>query len=288
MEGFEEMLDTVYSKRVPPFKPERFARRQSPSANGVVLMELFTGAMCPPCVAADVAFDALHKTYTAKEVILLQYHLHIPGPDPMTTADSEARAKYYEAGGTPSTYFNGKSDAGGGGGMQDARAKYDQYREVISPMLESAAAGSLKLQVLQRGDTLKIDAAVADLAVADKDPPQKLKLRLAVVEETVRYPGSNGIRLHHGVVRGMPGGADGIDIDGADFATTQAVSITELRDSLSSYLADYEEKLKSSPRGAYAFPAKPLDLEHLKVVAFVQDEETKQVLLAAEAPVETK
>ena len=54
----------------------------------VVVVELFTGAECPPCVSADVAFDALLETYKPNEVVLLEYHLHIPGPDPLTNADS--------------------------------------------------------------------------------------------------------------------------------------------------------------------------------------------------------
>ena len=58
----------------------------------MALVELFTGAQCPPCVAADIAFDAeAVKSYKAADVVLLQYHLHIPGPDPLTNADSEKR-----------------------------------------------------------------------------------------------------------------------------------------------------------------------------------------------------
>ena len=64
------------------FMPTKFEGRKG---NKTVLVELFTGAQCPPCVAAEVAFEGLSKTYSTNEVVLLQYHLHIPGPDPMTT-----------------------------------------------------------------------------------------------------------------------------------------------------------------------------------------------------------
>jgi len=37
---------------------------------------------CPPCVAADLAFEGLGKTYKTSEVVLLQYHLHIPRRTP--------------------------------------------------------------------------------------------------------------------------------------------------------------------------------------------------------------
>src|SRR5207302_5612983 len=115
----EEILDAEYLKAVPPFKPTAYAGRKDKEANKVAVMELFTGAQCPPCVAADVGFDALLKAFRPAELIGLQYHLHIPGPDPLTNADSIARQQYYgeEVRGTPSTFFNGKSESGGGGPM---------------------------------------------------------------------------------------------------------------------------------------------------------------------------
>ena len=111
--GLESRLDQEYRKKVPPFAPEKFAGRKDPKADHVVLMELFTGAQCPPCVAADVAFDALLETYQATELIGLQYHLHIPGPDPLTNKDSQSRQQYYgdEVSGTPAVFFNGEHSA---------------------------------------------------------------------------------------------------------------------------------------------------------------------------------
>ena len=77
-----------------PFKPSEFKGRKGESKR-VALVELFTGAYCPPCVAADIAFDAAMETYKPQDVILLQYHTHIPAPDRLTNADTEdARDKY--------------------------------------------------------------------------------------------------------------------------------------------------------------------------------------------------
>src|SRR6185369_16422371 len=44
--------------------------------NRTVVVELFTGAECGPCIAADLAFDALAKTFQPSEAILLEYHEH--------------------------------------------------------------------------------------------------------------------------------------------------------------------------------------------------------------------
>ena len=69
-----------YTKTL-PFKPEPFAGRKAKS-DRAVLVEVFTGAECPPCVAVDLAFDGLLKAYKPADVILLQYHVHIPRPRP--------------------------------------------------------------------------------------------------------------------------------------------------------------------------------------------------------------
>src|SRR5262245_15356546 len=134
--------------KVPPFKPIAFAGRKDTNANQVVMMEMFTGAQCPPCVAADVAFDALQKSYKPTDLVLVQYHLHIPGSDPMTNRDTIARWEYYEklfpydpdtrtgVAGVPSTLFNGKLAAGGGGPMTASERKFRDYGAVINPLLE--------------------------------------------------------------------------------------------------------------------------------------------------------
>ncbi|SIO59156.1 hypothetical protein SAMN05444166_5945 [Singulisphaera sp. GP187] len=198
-------LDAEYHEKVPPFKPETYAGRPDGKGTRVVLMEIFTGAECPPCVAADVAFDALLKTYKPSEFIGLQHHLHIPGPDPLTSPDTIARQTYYgtEVRGTPSTFFNGKSQSGGGGSMAGAEGKYKDYRKVIEPALDAEKRCEIKLTATRAGDEIKIDAQATCTPAApkadgaddkDKDAAKepKPKLRLVLVEESVRYPGATG------------------------------------------------------------------------------------------------
>ena len=103
----------------------------------MVLLELFTGAECGPCVAADLAFDAVSSAYRPTELITLEYHLHIPRPDPLTAPDSVARAAYYEVRSTPSTLFNGVPAALHGGPAEHARGKLNQYRSVIDDKLQA-------------------------------------------------------------------------------------------------------------------------------------------------------
>jgi hypothetical protein len=271
-------LDAEYHKKVPPFKPEASVAREKKDATRVVLFELFTGAQCPPCVAADVAFDALNTSYTPKEVILLQYHLHIPGPDPLTNADTEARSKYYgdDLRGTPTTFFNGKSLAGGGGGMANSEGKYTEYRELIDPMLEADKKADIDLKAALDGEVVTINAT-AKAGDAAKDA-KALKLRFALIEESVRYVGGNGLRFHHHVVRALPGGPDGLELKDGEGKADLTVKLADLRQGLETYLSDFE---KNRP---FPNPLPSIKLENLSVVAFVQDDDDHSVLHAVLVP----
>lgn len=271
--AIETKLDKAYLASVPPFKPTTYQGRKA-NTSSTVVMELFTGAQCPPCVAADVAFDALQKSYKPTDLILIQYHMHIPGPDPMTTPDSEARMRYYQAAnpgkvnGTPSTIFNGKVQAGGGGSMAGAESKFKEYKGIIDPQFEESAGAKLTGTAKRDADQIEIKVSVGDLEEAG---PEK-KLRLVLVEETVRYVGGNNLRFHHQVVRGMPGGPEGIALTEKQSNHTVKVDLKEIRQKLNKYLDAY---------GAdHPFPSldRPLDFKNLRVIAFVQDDKDQKIL----------
>ncbi len=277
----DEILDREYLAKMPGFKGTAFEGRKSKSERAV-FMELFTGAACPPCVAADLAFDVLQKTYKPSELVLIQYHVHIPGPDPMTNADSEARWQYYtkafpkEVRGVPSSLFNGKPKAGGGGGFANAQKKYGDYREVIDPLLEEPAGAKLTAQVQRNEDRLDLFVKVSDL----NEPDPNKKLRMLLVEETIPYAGPNKIRLHHNVVRAFPGGVAGTPLTEAASRHKVSINLTDLRGSLTKYLDDFEASGRS-----FQNPRRPLALSHLRVIAFVQDDSTREILQAVQVEV---
>lgn len=145
--------------RLPAGPPEPKGIRRGAGEDRVVLMELFTGAECSPCAPADRAFDILAGSLPHAELIAIQYHLHIPAPDPLANPDAEARAEYYGARGTPSTYFNGRPLAGGGVPPpgQD-RKKYNQYRRVVESLLRGPKGASIALKAMREGDEVRIQA----------------------------------------------------------------------------------------------------------------------------------
>jgi thiol-disulfide isomerase/thioredoxin len=265
------------AKLSPEIKPVPYAGRKAKS-DRVVLVELFTGAQCPPCVAADKAFDALEKTYKPGEVVLLEYHEHIPGPDPLTNPPAEARLRYYfgREAATPNAVFGGKPGAPGGGDAFEALEKYEEYLDTINPLLEQPSKGALTAGAVRKGNKVEIAAEASDVAVADG-----VRLRLALVEELVDYKGSNGIPSYHNVVRDMPGGVTGIAVK--DRAAKQAVTVDldELKKDLKKYLDNWAAENEAK------FPGKvpEMELKNLRVVAFLQNDKTKEVLQAVQVDV---
>jgi hypothetical protein len=276
----EGKIDEEYHKRVPPFQPDVFAGRKGPQADGVVLVELFTGAQCLPCVGVDVAFDALLKTYKPTEVIGLQHHLHIPLPDPLANKDTQARQEYFgdEVRGTPSIFFNGHADAEGGGTMADSEPRYRQFREIIERQLEGKKGADIKLSADQLGDEIEIhaQATVTRKATSPRSMP---RLRLVLTEEAVRYVGINKLRFHHQVVRDFPGGHEGKELPSGQGQLNVKISLTDLKSDIENYLRD-SSKVRPFPT---SLPE--IALENLSVVAFVQDDTDKHVLHAVSAPV---
>jgi hypothetical protein len=268
----EETLDKEFLKNAVPFKTEPHAGRKGKS-DRVAVVELFTGAQCPPCVSADIAFDAALKTYKPTQAIFLQYHLHIPGPDPLTNTDSEARQKYYgdEIQGTPTTFLDGKTTPPLGGFRQHGKERFDTLSKLINEALETEPGAQVKVTATRKGDKVDLAADVTDL----KKPGDKVRLRFVVIEEVVRYPGRNGQRLHEHVVRAFPGGVEGFPLKEKTAKPIASFTLADLQKSLNAYLEEHK------------FPedARPLRLDNLKVVAFVQNDDNKEILQAAQAEI---
>jgi hypothetical protein len=273
-------VEARIDKLNPEIKPKAYAGRKGKSER-VVLVELFTGAECPPCIAADKAFDALDKTYKPSEVVLLEYHEHIPGPDPLTNTASESRFRYYVPpmeGGTPTLFINGKLGPDVGGDDFEAPDKYDDCVEAINPLLETAANGVLKVSAKRTENKIEITAEASEV---DAKADNNIRLRLALVEEKVSYKGGNGIPTFHHVVRDMPGGLTGIPVKGGSAKQTVTVDLDELKKDLKKYLETFEKESDEK------FPKKlpEIELKNLRVVAFLQADKTKEVLQAMQVDV---
>jgi RNA polymerase sigma factor (sigma-70 family) len=276
----EAELDKEYLARVPPFKHTRSTLH--PKNGRVVVMELFNvGAHSLVSAGPEVAFDALLKTYQSGDVVLLQYHPQFnEGVDPLSSPDGDARWNYYRrlhAGKIqfslePTAIFNGKEPKGVGGLMQMSKSRYQGFCEGISIWFDAEAGPKLKLTATEKEGKIDIQATVNDL----EDPAKDKRLRLVLVEESVHYAGGSGIRIHHRVVRSMPGGPAGFALKEANSKQTATVDLAELKKQLADYI---EEANKKRPLPS---DKRPLDLKNLKLVALVQDDKTGEILQATE------
>jgi hypothetical protein len=231
------------------------------------LVELFTGADCPPCVAADLAFDGFIKTYKPTDVILLEYHLHIPRADPLTNADSVERMKFYGIQSTPNMFVNGEAGPGAGGPEEGAQDVYEDYLPLLNASLEKPSKVKIKLQVVKKDGKFAVKAETSDLESPGKD----VCLRFALVEDHVEYTGSNKVALHHCVVRGLPGGVEGTALTEKAGRKVVTVDFDAVRETIKDYLPSH---------APYSGKLPELAFKQMKLVAFVQDNDTKAVLQA--------
>src|SRR6266545_2146664 len=138
-DGIEAMLDAKYrATRVPPVHPQPYTPTSARS-NRLVLGEIFTGASCGPCVSVDLAFDAAMERYTRSDLAVVMYHMHIPGPDPLTNKSTEERAKFYTVRGVPTFAVDGTVDPRGGGDRAATKGAYDRILPQVDKALEAAA-----------------------------------------------------------------------------------------------------------------------------------------------------
>ncbi|MEO6222838.1 MAG: hypothetical protein ABIP90_06275 [Vicinamibacterales bacterium] len=258
----------------------------------VVLIEMFTGSACPPCVAADLAFDTAMERYDMATVIPLAFHQHIPGPDPMTTPETVTRRKYYNVNGVPTMQVSGMMAANpqgenlGGGPRSRAPEVYEKYVGLIDKALEVPSEAALSVRATINGDKVTITADVTKLPAGASD----LRLHLVLAEKELLFGGENGIRGHHMVVRGVGGEkGEGIPIS-ATGTTSHTFDLATIRTALTRSLAQDIARRRAGSAGApQTFAAEDramitFNAADLMAVAFVQAPNRK-VLQAAQAPV---
>jgi len=280
----DRMLDERYAKDATKVEASAYTASKT-RTNRVVLAELFTGAGCGPCVAADLAFEAALERYTPKDIAVLVYHLHIPRPDPMTNPSTVARKEFYDVPGTPTYFIDGGNQHVGGGAASSAQKLFgDTVQPVVDRRLEVKPAAEIGLEAKTAGD--KVDVAVR-IGKTGK-PGRALRLQIALVEEAVHYTGENGVRFHPMVVRSLA--APDAKAPGLPLASGKGAKLVYTFD-IAKAVADAKAHLDemeggSSERfGKFQFIERRSDINrgNLRIVAWVQDEKTKEVLQAARA-----
>jgi thiol-disulfide isomerase/thioredoxin len=263
--GTEAALEAKLEKKLRelPYHPEEFVPSREWRGK-TVLLELFTGSECPPCVGADLGFDGILEAYDPKYVAVLEYHLPIPGPDPMMNPASGKRQALYGINSAPTVVIDGESRQSyiGGGSRAVAGEKFDFYASEIMTRVYEEPALTVKASAAFAGDSVRVDFSASEI-------PSGSGIHVALVQEEERYRGSNGLFFHKMVVRDIRTAAPGTGQVTFDLAGSEKAA--------DSYLTDFENTNTRFPD--FRFPERKfkIDRARLLAVVFVQDQESKKV-----------
>ncbi|MGH9936347.1 MAG: hypothetical protein ACREAM_08875, partial [Blastocatellia bacterium] len=297
LDGVEEHLDARYRRSYRnPVKGAKYVPT-SARADRTVLAEFFTGAGCIPCIPFDYTFEKALEDYSRRELALLVYHWHAPSLDPMGNRSSDARVKYYGVVGAPTVFLDGQkltTEDGDARIKSDAEKRsagaYSAVTSVINKRLETRSQARLRL------DAKRMDKGIEAVVAVDglKDAAPDVTLHLALVEDEVHYSGENGLRFHPLVVRSLARVA-GADEYGFKVAPAQANSFAHTfdLDAISAENLRYydewpvERNKEVNARiggdadfdvGRFKEQRHLINPGKLSVVAFLQDNKTRQIL----------
>jgi hypothetical protein len=284
--GLEAAIDKAYTEKFPnPVKPEEYTPTPARS-DRVVLLEMFTGSGCPPCVAADLGFDGVLERYPEGTIAPLAYHEHIPQADPMVTSGGATRRAYYPITAVPTFNVDGALAKRGGGGRTGGPGVYASYVGTIDKALETPAQAAISLRATPDGSHVKVTATVTKLPADAKD----LRLHVVLAERELRFMGENSIRFHPMVVRAMAGpDGSGLPLAAAGGTVEYTFDLAAIPEDITRSLADEIAKRRKADVPARDYLAEghaytAIDPAALVVVAFVQAAD-KHVLQAATAAV---
>jgi len=285
--SLSDYLDDLYRGRFHnPVSPSKYVPDPKRSTR-VVLAEVVTGAGCEPCTSVDLAFDAALHRYDATELALIVYHMHAPTSDPLTNHSDEERIDFYGEDSAPSVYLDGKRVDVGEGLQTETPRVFESLTHAVDARLAVTAGANLQV-------TAKLDGSRVVVRVSGKElqsPDAGRHLQIALVENEVSYSGENGFRFHPMVVRNVAQSTkneSGFPLPkAANFDVDYSFDLDQIVAANLKYYDEYITDLKARTGISATFREKRdrIDAHKLSVVAFVQDDSTKEILQSAEVAV---
>lgn len=216
-----------------------------------VLAEIFTSTTCPPCATQNPYFDSWLKNYSNKDrVAVIKYHTWWPSPgnDPFYLAnvnENRARTNFYSTNYVPRGIINGTADGQSSAGT---------WIVLIQNTINSTSQFDVKIYGnidANSGGNLTIKVTADNSPI----PTGTLVLQVAVVESDIHYTGTNGDPIHNFVMRKMYP-----DNNGEVFTINQNETKTFTR------IFNWNSSW---------------NLDNSHIVAFIQNQNTKEVYQAA-------
>jgi hypothetical protein len=236
-------------------------------------------------VGAGLAFEAAQERYSRQDFIALNYHVHIPQPDPMVNPSSVYRREFYGVNSSPTYVVDGET-SGGGGSADSAKSLFDSR---VEPMIQKHLALAPRARIAVKATAAPGSVTARANVSRVTSTSARLRLHIVLAEEWVSFSGENGHRFHSMVVRGMATAPAPRPKPGADpaapaygFALKPGTGGTfEFTFDLARLAADGNAHLEDFEKGrpGYHFRERKNAIGNdLVVVAFVQDEDTKAIL----------
>lgn len=221
----------------------------------VVLVEEGTNASCGPCAAQNPTFEAyLTSPIGHRRIIPLIYHANFPGADVMYTANPtmhNGRVQYYTINAVPTAFVNGRR-------YNRINASYDGApADTVGLSTAVNAVPASSPLTIDVKETVTGSNVSVDVTVTSASEISNKKLRIAVTEGFHYYSnaGSNGETDFYYIARQMLPSHAGLDIS---LASGESKSFTQSYTINSQWTAS-----------------------EIYVIAFIQDEATKEVLQVA-------
>ncbi len=225
------------------------------SKGKIFLLEHFSNVNCDPCVEREEDLDDYMVQHDSLAIIDIGYHPNFPAKaDPIYTAaleENKNRTDYYDVGSTPSFFINGTK-------IYTYSKKHifrglDQY--ITDNAVDSSGINDFNITI---EEYLNKITGVVQLRT-DKAIPENTFLRIALIQRNVIFnkpPGTNGQKEFKNIVREMVPTADGMKIS-IDSDERQQIVFKFFN------IAAWEKDLQ--------------------VVAFIQNDESREILAVTES-----
>lgn len=270
-EGFESRLDRLRSAL--PFRPEPFTPPKRWRGK-TVLVELFTNSENPLCLAADLAATGLGEAYPDRYLVLLEYHVPLPRPDPLMNPASQTRREQYRVTTTPTAVIDGGIRIFGGGTRAMAEARFRQYKAEIDGWLREEPDLRLKARATRNGDRIEVGIS------ANRKRPGA-EHYVVLVQDRERLKGSSGTIVHRFIVRDL------VRVD-PSLVKSVVFDLAAVERTTDAFLTEFERTGAREPGFLFAARRTKVGREELRIVYFVQDQGSRRILNAVVAEVESR
>ena len=131
--GLDAEVERIYSGLPQPVTPTAYT---GPTSGHTVLVEMYSGSGCQPCLATDYAFDGILQSFPRDRVVALTFGIHSPLPDPLANPDSLGRAEFTGAYSAPTVRVDGRPDPLVGGYKARAQRSFEEISKSIGEELK--------------------------------------------------------------------------------------------------------------------------------------------------------